>query len=155
MKKQWFAADVRLTQGSKRAKSCQRPFATDGTGSGGAKDTPKGRTERTLVLAAPLLLSAVTVVISTGSAAAACMQSGNVVTCSDATNTGFGTGAENNLSITVQPNASIAVGAGQLAINVASGNTALNNGTITVGDGGEGMQGIDSNSFTNAGTMSV
>jgi uncharacterized protein with beta-barrel porin domain len=83
------------------------------------------------------------------------VQSGNVVTCSGATNTGFGTGAENNLSITVVPNASITIGAAQVAINVASGNTALNNGTIAAGDGGQGMQGVDNNSFTNTGTMTL
>jgi len=108
---------------------------------------------RAFSLAAPLILSAVT--FPAGPAAAACVQSGNVVTCSGATSTGFGTGAENNLAVTVQPNASITVGAAQVAINVASGNTALNSGTIAVGDGSLGMQGIDNNSFTNAGTMTL
>lgn len=86
---------------------------------------------------------------------AACLQSGSTVTCSGATNTGFGTGAENNLSVTVQPNASITVGAAQQAINLASGNTVLNNGAVTIGDNSQGVQGVDNNTVTNAGTMTV
>ena len=90
-----------------------------------------------------------------GPAAAACVTSGSTVTCSGVTNTGFGTGAEDNLALTVQPDGSIVVGAAQTAINLANGNSAINNGVIVVGDNGSGMQGVDNNAFTNAGTMTI
>jgi uncharacterized protein with beta-barrel porin domain len=115
----------------------------------------RSRSGRSLALAASLMLSVAAVVIPTGPAAAACVQAGNVVTCSGATSTGFGTGTENNLTVTVQPNASIAVGASQSGINVANGNTVLSNGAITVGVNGIGMQGFANNAFTNAGTIMV
>src|SRR6478752_6031786 len=105
----------------------------------------KARPERSLTLAAPFVLSLTTVVaMPAGPAVAACVQSGSTVTCSGATNTGVGTGAENNLAITVQSGASI---------DVDSGNTAINNGAIVVGNSGKGMQGINNNIFTNNGTM--
>ena len=114
----------------------------------------KARPERSLTLAAPFVLSLTTVVaMPAGPAVAACVQSGSTVTCSGATNTGFGTGAENNLAVTVQSGASIDVGNAQKAIDVDSGNTAINNGAIVVGNGGKGMQGINNNVFTNNGTI--
>jgi hypothetical protein len=94
-------------------------------------------------------------VVPSGPALGACLQSGNTVTCSGTTNTGFGTGAENNLTVTVQPDASINVGAAQRAINLADGNTAINNGTIVVGNGGVGMEGLNNNIFTNNGGITV
>jgi uncharacterized protein with beta-barrel porin domain len=112
------------------------------------------RIGRSFIIAAPPALSLVAV-LAGSPAAAACLQSGNSVTCSGTTNTGFGTGAENNLAVTVQPDASINVGAAQKAINLGNGNTAINNGGIVVGNGGTGMQGLNNNIFTNNGVMTV
>ncbi|MCP3473914.1 autotransporter domain-containing protein [Bradyrhizobium sp. CCGUVB1N3] len=108
----------------------------------------------TLTASFPLSLLAA-VMIPSGQAAAACVQSGSTVTCSGATNTGFGTGVENNLALTVQSGASITVGAGQNAVSLGDGNTAVNNGAISVGDNSYAMFGGSSNVFTNAGTISI
>jgi len=108
---------------------------------------------RPLALAVPPMLLAAAIVFPTGPAAAACVQAGNAVTCSGTTNTAVGTGAENNLTVTVQPGASINLGPGQIAINLANGNTALNNGAISVGPGSWGMKGLNNNSFTNSGLI--
>ena len=113
----------------------------------------RGRSARPLTIAASSALFLATAVA--GPAAAACVTSGSTVTCSGVTNTGFGTGAEDNLALTVQPDGSIVVGAAQTAINLANGNSAINNGVIVVGDNGSGMQGVDNNAFTNAGTMTI
>ena len=118
-----------------------------------AAKTRAGRRQRLVASFAPWLVVAVTV--PAGPANAACLQSGSIVTCSGTTNTSFGTGAENNLAITVQPNASIVVGNAQKAIHVGNGNTAINNGAIVVGNSAVGMQGFDNNHFTNTGTMTV
>jgi uncharacterized protein with beta-barrel porin domain len=117
--------------------------------------TRRSRSWRSLALAAPFMLPAAAIVIPTGPAAAACVQAGNAVTCSGATSTGFGTGTENNLTVTVQPNASITLGTFQEAINVANGNTVLNSGAINTGTGGAGIVGLANNTFTNAGTITV
>src|SRR5436190_296967 len=80
-------------------------------------------------------------------AAAACLQSGNTVTCSGASPDGFGTGSEYNLTVTVQPDASIeSQGARYAAIHLFAGNTVTNNGTITPGNLSFGIlgQGNDS-----------
>jgi outer membrane autotransporter protein len=117
---------------------------------------PGVRPGRSLTLAASLSLATATLVaIPGGQAVAACVQSGSTVTCSGASSTGFGTGVENNLALTVQPDASISVGAGQSAVNLGNGNTAINNGTIAVGGGGVGMNGINNNTFTNTGTITL
>ena len=113
----------------------------------------RGRSVRPLTIAASSAFLLATAVA--GPAAAACVTSGSTVTCSGVTNTGFGTGAEDNLALTVQPDGSIVVGAAQTAINLANGNSAINNGVIVVGDNGSGMQGVDNNAFTNAGTMTI
>ncbi len=88
-------------------------------------------------------------------AMAACVQAGNVVTCSGATSTPFGTGAETNLAVTVQSGASITVPSSTIAIYLATGNTATNNGAISVGYTAVGMVGTDNNFFTNAGTIAI
>ncbi len=121
-----------------------------------SKSTAKERAGQWLTLAALFVSSIVIASVMLASpAVAACFQSGNTVTCSGTTNTGFGTGAENNLSVTIQPDASINVGAAQKAIDLGNGNTAINNGAIAVGDGSIGMEGRDNNVFTNNGTMTV
>ena len=89
--------------------------------------TTIGRTRRTQSKAtsrARRPLAALTVVASLPAvvslaptpAMAACVQAGNVVTCSGATSTGFGTGAETNLAVTVQSGASITVPSAGIAI---------------------------------------
>ncbi|WGD55896.1 autotransporter domain-containing protein [Bradyrhizobium sp. CB1650] len=89
-------------------------------------------------------------------AMAACVQSGNVVTCSGASSTGFGSGIESNLALTVAPGASITVPSNVNAIDLGAGNTAVNNGAISVGDNAAGMQGSgNNNTFTNAGTIAI
>lgn len=103
----------------------------------------------------PALSLGVASVASSERAVAACVQSGSTVTCSGATNTGFGTGVENNLALTVLPDGSITVGNAQAAVNLGSGNTVVNNGAIAVGDNSLGIQGTTNNSFTNNGSMAV
>ncbi|WP_027522200.1 autotransporter domain-containing protein [Bradyrhizobium sp. Ec3.3] len=114
------------------------------------------RLGRVPTFAAPFLLSAAAMVaIPARPAFAACVQSGSTVSCDGASTTGFGTGVENNLTVTVQSNASITIGPAQPAINVADGNTVLNSGSITIGDFSAGMQGVRNNTFTNAGTITI
>src|SRR4051794_37662006 len=85
------------------------------------ESTAKVKAGRRLILAAPFVLSTViAAVVPAGPAAAACVQSGNTVTCSGATNTGFGTGVEDNLTVTVQSGGSITA---TNVINLGSGNT--------------------------------
>jgi len=105
------------------------------------------------VVAAFVLPLAVAVAVLAGSPAeAACLQSGSIVTCSGASLVGFGTGAENNLTLTVQSGGSISAAN---PINLADGNTVTNNGAITVVGGGIGIQGVNNNYFTNAGTATI
>jgi len=113
------------------------------------------RTRKTVSAKFVAPLAAGIAVLAGSPAFAACLQSGNTVTCSGTTNTGFGTGAENNLTLTVQPDASITVGAVQVAANLGNGNTATNNGAIIVGSSGTGFAGLGNNVFTNAGTMTL
>lgn len=115
---------------------------------------PFGGSPLAAVISAPLLGAAIAGVVGVP-AQAACLQSGSSVTCSGASVTGFGTGVENNLSLTVQSNGSITVGAAQTAVNLGSGNAVTNSGTIVVGNSGIGIQGVDNNIFTNAGTMTL
>src|SRR3954464_5335294 len=74
------------------------------------------RSRRSLLAAAPFALSMASAMVFAGPANAACLQSGSTVTCSGLTTTGFGTGVENNLSVTVQPDASIIAAGAQHAI---------------------------------------
>jgi hypothetical protein len=100
-------------------------------------------------LVASLIASAAAIVLPAEPAAAACVQAGNVVTCSGATGTGFGTGAENNLTVTVQAGGSVTA---IFPIKLGDGNTVINNGTLNV-NGGIGIQGGSNNTFTNTGTI--
>ncbi|MDA9434791.1 autotransporter outer membrane beta-barrel domain-containing protein [Bradyrhizobium sp. CCBAU 51627] len=98
---------------------------------------------------------AVVASLAPSTAMGACVQSGSVVTCSGGSSTGFGTGAEANLSLTVVSGASITVPSGVNAINLGAGNTAVNNGAISIGDGASGIVGSNNNSFTNTGTIAI
>jgi uncharacterized protein with beta-barrel porin domain len=96
-------------------------------------------------------LAAAVAVLAGSPAGAACLQSGSTVTCSGASLVGFGTGVENNLTLTVQSNGSITA---TNPINLGDGNAVTNNGVIAVG-GGIGIQGVNDNVFTNAGTITL
>jgi uncharacterized protein with beta-barrel porin domain len=99
-----------------------------------------------------LPLAAAIAVLAGSPAGAACLQSGSTVTCSGASLAGFGTGVENNLTLTVQSSGSITA---THPINLGDGNAVTNNGAITVVGGGGGIQGLNSNVFTNAGTVTL
>jgi uncharacterized protein with beta-barrel porin domain len=105
----------------------------------------------TITAAVVLPLAAAVAVLAGSPAGAACLQSGSTVTCSGASLVGFGTGVENNLALTVQSNGSITA---TNPINLGDGNAVTNNGIIAVG-GGIGIQGVNNNVFTNAGTMTL
>jgi len=133
---------MKMINGAARTKTAEWP-----------ESLAKARAGRWLTLAAPFVLSTVmTAVMSAGPAAAACVQSGSTVTCSGATVTGFGTGVENNLTLTVQSGGSITA---TNDINLGTGNTVTNNGALVVVGGGIGIQGLGNNAFTNAGTMTL
>ena len=70
--------------------------------------------------------------------------------------TGFGTGAENNLTLTVQPGGSITA---PNDINLGSGNTVINNGALVVvggpNFGGDGVTLGNSSKLTNTGTITT
>src|ERR1700738_5324955 len=112
------------------------------------------RFERSFIAAAPpaLSLAAAVAVLAGSPAVAGCLQSGNTVTCSGASVTGFGTGVENNLTLTVQSGGSITA---TNPINLGDGNAVTNNGAITVVGGGGGIQGGKNNVFANAGTIAL
>ena len=99
-----------------------------------------------------LPLAAAVAVLAGSPAGAACLQSGSIVTCSGASLVGFGTGVENNLTLTVQSNGSITA---TNPINLGDGNAVTNNGAITVVGGGGGIQGGKNNVFANAGTIAL
>jgi hypothetical protein len=90
-----------------------------------------------------LPLAAAVAVFAGSPAGAACLQSGSIVTCSGANLVGFGTGVENNLTLTVQSNGSITA---TNPINLGDGNAVTNNGAITVVGGGGGIQGATTTS---------
>lgn len=133
---------MKKIKGAARTKTVESP-----------ESTAKVRVGRWSTLAVPFALSMVTAaVVPAGPAEAACVQSGNTVTCSGATNTGFGTGAENNLMLTVQSDGSITA---TNDINLGTGNTVTNNGALAVIGGGIGILGVGNNVFSNAGTMTL
>ena len=103
---------------------------------------------------ATLMFSAAMFAVTSGGAVAACVQAGSTVTCSGSSSTGFGSGGQNSLTVTVQPEASIATGPGTIAIDLADGNTVTNNGAIIVGAAGTGVQVNSNNVITNAGAVS-
>ena len=117
------------------------------------QSTAKVRAGRWPTLAAPFVLPLVAAAMMPASpVAAACLQSGNTVTCSGASVTGFGTGVENNLTLTIQSSGSITA---VNPINLGTGNAVTNSGTVVVVGGGIGIQGVGNNAFTNAGTMTL
>ncbi len=87
------------------------------------ESTAKVRTGQWLTLAAPFVLS----MVAAGPAEAACVQSGSTVTCSGASVTGFGTGAENNLTLTVQSGGSITA---VNDVNLGTGNAVTSSSAV-------------------------
>ncbi|OAF11636.1 hypothetical protein AXW67_22805 [Bradyrhizobium neotropicale] len=93
---------------------------------------------------------------ATAPAHAACDQSGTSVTCSGTATAGFGDGTQNGYTVTVQPDASIALGAIVNGIWLNQNNTVTNNGTITTGDNSSAIRGDGGgNTVTNNGLISV
>ncbi|WP_084788607.1 autotransporter domain-containing protein [Bradyrhizobium sp. Cp5.3] len=93
---------------------------------------------------------------ATAPAHAACDQLGTSVICSGAATAGFGDGTQNGYTVTVQPDASIALGAGVNGIWLNQSNTVTNNGTITTGDGSFAIRTEgDGNILTNNGLISL
>ncbi len=92
----------------------------------------------------------------TAPAHAACDQSGTSVTCSGTATAGFGDGTQNGYAVTVQPDASIALGTGVNGIWLNQNNTVTNNGAITTGDSSFAIRGEgDGNIVTNNGSISL
>lgn len=90
-----------------------------------------------------------------GPAHATCDQSGTTVTCSGTTTAGFGDGTQNGYTVTVQPDASMALAGGSIGFHLNNNNVVTNSGTITASDNMIGMQGGDGNTFTNNGVISI
>ena len=81
--------------------------------------------------------------------------SGSSVTCTGADVTGVGNGSQSNVTVNVQPGASITVGAGATAaINLLSQNTIANAGTITAVNIGIYSLGLN-NTVVNSGTINA
>src|SRR5689334_14836177 len=102
-----------------------------------------------------LMSAAATITLPSAPAAAACVQSGNAVTCSGASNNAFGTSPENNLTLTVQKDASITIGNNASAVNLGSGVTEINNGSMTVGDNSFALRSLGNSVLANNGTITV
>jgi len=86
--------------------------------------------------------------------------SGGTVTCSGAETNPVGTGSEDNVTVNVQPGASITVGDDQSAVNLHDTNRVVNEGTITAGNTVSGQAtGINvfdnGNVVINNGTITV
>jgi uncharacterized protein with beta-barrel porin domain len=113
---------------------------------------------RTVRLAAAFALACAGLTLAVAPASAACVPggpaiaSGSSVTCTGADVTGVGNGSQSNVTVNVQPGASINVGGS--AISLASGNTITNAGTITALNFGIFAPSLN-NTITNSGTISA
>lgn len=105
-----------------------------------------------------LVLSGVAFALTLGfapsTAFAACTptpaNSGDTVTCSGTDTDGVGSGVENQVTVTVNPGATIAPAVASFGINLNNLNSIINNGTLT-GDGGIGV--TDQNTIVNNATI--
>jgi len=83
----------------------------------------------------------------------------NCTTTGGTQTTTVGTGAEDNVAVTVQPGAAIAVGNDTVGIFLQSGNTIRNSGSISAGDAAAGAGGIfligDNNTVVNNGLITA
>lgn len=83
-----------------------------------------------------------------GSAHAQCTQTGTTVNCVGASPGGFNAGAQNGLTVTVQPGATVGTG-----ITLNNNNNTSNLGTISVGNLGFGITAGANNQITSPGTI--
>jgi uncharacterized protein with beta-barrel porin domain len=117
-------------------------------------------------LAAGLVLAAAAVLFlpaSSGPARADCQPAnpfadGSTVNCTSTggtQTTSVGTGAENNVTVNIQTDATVDVSAsaGASAIFLSNGNTVTNAGTIIAGDNGAGIDVLNGNTVTNRGNI--
>ena len=96
-----------------------------------------------LLAAAMLLVGA-----PTGPAHADCIQTGSVVDCAGPSPGGFNAGAQDNLTVNVQPGANVGTG---LVLN--NNNVTSNLGTIAVGSSALGIAAGLNNSITSSGII--
>jgi hypothetical protein len=99
-----------------------------------------------LVFALVALLTGATTV----PARADCVQSGSTVTCSGASPGGFNAGAQNALTVNVQPGAAVGTG---LVLN--NNNLVSNLGGVTVGDNATAINAGGCNTITSAGSITA
>ena len=83
-----------------------------------------------------------------GPAHAQCTQTGTTVTCTGPSPAGFNAGAQNGLTVTVQPGATVGTG-----ITLNANNSTANLGTISVGNLGFGIHAGANNQITSSGTI--
>ena len=83
-----------------------------------------------------------------GPARADCTQTGTTVNCIGASPAGFNAGAQNGLSVTVQPGATVGTG-----ITLNNNNITSNLGTISVGNLVSGINAGANNQITSSGTI--
>jgi outer membrane autotransporter protein len=93
-----------------------------------------------------------TTFVPTAPARADCVQGGTTVTCSGSAPGGFGTGTENNLTVNIQPGATVGPGAG---VNINDNNRVNNGGTVSLGDFTAGITVNNNSSVSNSGTVVV
>jgi uncharacterized protein with beta-barrel porin domain len=115
---------------------------------------------RTVRLAAALALACAGLTLAVAPASAACVPggpaiaSGSSVTCTGADVNGVGNGSQSNVTVNVQPGASINFSGNNGAIYLSSQNTITNAGTITAANFGILVTGPN-NTITNSGTISA
>jgi uncharacterized protein with beta-barrel porin domain len=113
---------------------------------------------RTAQLAATLVLACAGLTLAVAPASAACVPgglaiaSGSSVICTGTDVTGVGNFSQSNVTVNVEPGASINVGGS--AISLSSQNTITNAGTITAANYGIISPGLN-NTVTNSGTISA
>jgi uncharacterized protein with beta-barrel porin domain len=81
--------------------------------------------------------------------------SGSTVNCTGTDTTGVGDGTQNNVTVTVQPGASITLGDNAIDIQLNDNNVVTNNGTIAAGINSFGIQVRSNNSITNNGAITL
>jgi uncharacterized protein with beta-barrel porin domain len=139
-------------------KSCFRRSAVIGAIAQAGPSVARPPAHRTALLAAAFVLACAGLTLAVAPASAACVPggpaiaSGSNVTCTGADVNGVGNGSQSNVTVNVQPGASINVGGS--AISLASGNTITNAGTITAVNFGIFSSGLN-NTITNSGTISA
>jgi uncharacterized protein with beta-barrel porin domain len=102
------------------------------------------------------LVGAAMLLVAPSTAQAQCVLVGSTVTCSGVEPNGFSAGAANNLTVNVQPGATVQDNAGAVnPIDLNNGNTVINRGTVTAGDNLTGINGFNANTYMNFGAINV